>query len=255
VAEGEQPAIGTLAATAAADAAATLRREGAVAVVGVWPREQIERLREAVFAAQPELAGGTALNVKSRTGAGRYYTSVVIGEELLALLGSAELDGMLRDTLGPDYVLEAFGVLMAEPGAARQNVHRDGGILFDGTGLDRLLPAVAVTVAIPLVDVGPANSRTAMLLGTHRQLDGEVSADPVAADLPLGSLLAWEYRTLHFGTEHPGTEPRPLLYLVACRPYWIDNLNFGKNSKPKLLARASVADRLDRRFGRAGIVD
>jgi hypothetical protein len=238
--------------TAPDEAAATLHRAGAVVVENAWPRQVMEHLGRAILEAHPDIADGSVLADRKNTGRGRFHAPVTVTAEVLdsGLFDAPLLTDLLHTVLGADYVIDSFGVLMAQPGAAEQHVHRDGGMLFPGTGLDRLLPPVALTVAIPLVDVGMQNAPTAVILGSHRQPDAEPSGESHAPEVPLGSFYVWDYRTLHYGLAHRGNEPRPVIFITPCRPYWSDPINFADGLR-RLLASESVTDRLDQRFVRA----
>ena len=93
----------TLSPTPAAEAAAALRQAGAVAVENVWPRETMEALRRAVYAAYPEFGQSGMVSEKAKTGPGRFYAPVAIDAAILdaGLFDAPELDGLLREALEP----------------------------------------------------------------------------------------------------------------------------------------------------------
>ena len=53
-------------------------------------------------------------------------------------------------------------------GSAWLRWHRDGTELFAPSGLDLLLPAVAITVGIPLLEMNQIHGTTALWPGSHR---------------------------------------------------------------------------------------
>jgi hypothetical protein len=169
------------------------------------------------------------------------------------------VDALLRAMLGADFVLEAFGVISSLPGAKEQAVHRDGGPLFPGSGLDGLLPASAVAAAMPLVDMDETSGMTVFWPGSHRKGERDKDAPGVPALAPAGSLVFWDFRTFHNGQANRGETARPFLYLTACRPFWIDHRNFVPGKNAKLSASRESLDALDEatraRFIRADVTD
>ena len=139
---------------------------------------------------------------------------------------------VLRAVFADDFVLGGYGVVCSLPGAESQHCHRDGGVLFPQSGLDSLLPAAAVTVAIPLLDMNEIHGTTAIWLGSHRDCDlkaahtsAEKGEEPVVHE---GSCVLWDYRVAHAGTPNRSTLPRPLLYMTYCRPWFLDHQNYQK---------------------------
>jgi ectoine hydroxylase-related dioxygenase (phytanoyl-CoA dioxygenase family) len=135
---------------------------------------------------------------------------------------------ILRAALGQDFVLGAFGVVCSMPSAPRQHCHRDGKILFGPIGIDRLLPTYAVTVGIPLLDMNELHGTTCLWPGSHHDFCGESTKSRVEPVVQTGSCVFWDYRLLHGGTANRSTVPRPLLYLMYCRPWFVDHVNYRK---------------------------
>ena len=75
---------------------------------------------------------------------------------------------VLSAALDDGFVLGAFGVVCSLPSAPAQHHHDDGGILFPHSGIDMLLPAAAITVGIPLLEMNEIHGTTALWLGSHR---------------------------------------------------------------------------------------
>jgi Phytanoyl-CoA dioxygenase (PhyH) len=142
---------------------------------------------------------------------------------LLPVLGAALDDG---------FVLGALGIVCSLASAPAQHRHADGGFLFPRSGIDRLLPASAITVGIPLLEMNEVHGTTALWLGSHRdasRVPNEVGIEPVVRE---GSCMLWDFRLSHGGTPNRSALSRPLLYLTYCRPWFLDHLNYGK-SNPK----------------------
>jgi ectoine hydroxylase-related dioxygenase (phytanoyl-CoA dioxygenase family) len=143
---------------------------------------------------------------------------------LLAILSAALDDG---------FVLGAFGVVCSLPSAPAQHVHDDGGILFPQSRLNGILPAAAITVGIPLLEMNEVHGTTALWLGSHRDAGSplkEAAIEPVVRE---GSCMLWDFRLRHAGTPNRSALARPLLYLTYCRPWFTEYLNFTAKSNPK----------------------
>jgi len=93
------------------------------------------------------------------------------------------------------------------------------------------LPATAITVGIPLLEMNEVHGTTALWPGSHR--DGgrlkEESINPIVRE---GSCMLWDFRLWHAGTPNRSALPRPLLYLTYCRPWFLEP-NFDKWINPK----------------------
>ena len=129
-----------------------------------------------------------------------------------------------------EFLVGAFGVVCSLPNAPAQRRHRDGGILFPGSGIDGLLPASAITVGIPLVEMNEVRGTTAFWLGSHRRAARDMAAEAIAPVVSEGSVVLWDFRLQHRGTPNRSCMARPLLYLTYCRAWWVDHLNFQKKT-------------------------
>jgi hypothetical protein len=140
-----------------------------------------------------------------------------------------EASGILGDDAGAGRVYTA-GCVTSLAGGVAQGFHRDG----DTVGCANVFAA--------LVDVTPDNGPTELIIGSHLlspQHAAEVAglsedsaefaarAHVVQACAGMGSLLLFDFRTLHRGARHPPTAAgaegldapsRPILYSVAARP-------------------------------------
>ena len=145
---------------------------------------------------------------------------------------------VLSVAMAEEFVLGGYGVVCSLPGSPMQHRHRDGGILFSLSGFDRLLPMTAVTVAMPLLEMNPIHGTTALWLGSHREPnETPVSGEGDAPVVREGSCVLWDYRLFHAGTANRSTLPRPLLYLMYCRPWFLNHHNYHK--QPPLRASRS----------------
>ena len=121
---------------------------------------------------------------------------------------------LVQDMLGEECILGSFGAITALPGAEDQHVHRDHPFLFHEEAIDTAMPAYAVNVIVPLVDIDEHHGTTRVWPGSHRVwAEGEArqlpSEDPVA---PVGSCMLMDYRLLHGGTANHSEQVRPILY-------------------------------------------
>ncbi len=140
---------------------------------------------------------------------------------------------ILRAALDDGFVIGAFGIVCSLPLAPAQHKHNDGGNLFPQSGLSGLLPAAAITVGIPLLEMNEVHGTTALWLGSHRGPVKEAAIEPVVRE---GSCMLWDFRLMHGGTPNRSALPRPLLYLTYCRPWFTEYMNFNaKNPKQKPL--------------------
>jgi ectoine hydroxylase-related dioxygenase (phytanoyl-CoA dioxygenase family) len=144
---------------------------------------------------------------------------------------------VLGATLDDGFVIGAIGIVCSLPSAPAQHRHADGGDLFPRSGIDRLLPASAITVGIPLLEMNEVHGTTALWLGSHRDASRIPNSDPsipneegIKPVVREGSCMLWDFRLRHGGTPNRSALPRPLLYLTYCRPWFLDHLNYGKNN-------------------------
>ena len=148
------------------------------------------------------------------------------------LFANPYLLSILSGALNDGFVVGAFGVVCSLPSAPAQDRHDDGGTLFPGSGIDRLLPAAAITVGIPLIEMNKVHGTTELWLGSHcdpSRGSKEEGIEPVVRE---GSCMLWDFRLIHRGTPNQSALPRPLLYLTYCRPWFVDHLNFSAKKNP-----------------------
>ena len=242
-------------ADAAGDAAGAVRRDGATVLEQVWRAETIDRLREVVFQQHPELTDPELLSYYSAKKRKRFRRPLAVTSAIGAtgLYETAAVDELCSALLGPDYVYEAFGIIMAPPGVGAEKAHLDGGELFPETGVDKILPPAALTLAIPLIDVPLLCGPTGIAPGTHRApYAGPETLVPV--ELERGDIAVWDFRVRHAGLGNQSDQMRPLIYFTACRPFWIDHKNFDP-ADTRLIGEKVEITRLGRRFARAKAVN
>ncbi len=205
-----------------ATATALLEERGAVCLPQLHDPARIERVAVALH----DYVAGELL-----TSGGHYYSvgdrrimipvplrTPFVDEELL---DPEPLRQLLSPLLGDDYIVQSYGAVLAMPGAAPQQLHRDYSLLYNpAIGVN--LPPYAFTVVVPLVPITADNGSTALVLDSHRLGDGETYA-PYP---PLGGCYLWDYRLFHGGLRNNSKTTRPILYLVYARPWFVDPENF-----------------------------
>jgi len=240
-----------LAACDTDSAAKALSSDGAVLMHQVWTSDIIDAARQIIAGRHPEFADKASLSDWFDNGEGRFIAPIVIDMALveLGIFADNPVHDLLRQVLDNRYAIEAFGMMMATAGCPAQKMHRDGGTLFPEAGVDAILPATALTVAIPLVDVDETTAPTAIFCGTHRFTEPEGTQPEIPA-LKRGDVLVWDFRVLHYGCANLTERDRPLAYFTACRPFWIDHKNFLDGNR-RLLAEPEAIGALGKRYARA----
>lgn len=122
--------------------------------------------------------------------------------------------------LGDMFMVDSTGLLVANPGAPDQVRHPDGS-LFPEVDLEYLLPPFALAFSMPLVTMDEVSGRTAFWLKSHRVREAKGDHDFAPVVSP-GSAILWDFRTKHCGLANTGTAPRPVLYSVLSRYWWVE---------------------------------
>jgi ectoine hydroxylase-related dioxygenase (phytanoyl-CoA dioxygenase family) len=231
-------AAGALGSETAEHASRSFRKDGALIVEDIVDPALIARAREAFGPTITQVC--TDREDVARVGGQRFMVTLNMEPPFddPQLFANPYLLPILSAALDNHFVIGAFGVVCALPSAPAQHVHDDGGDLFLRPDLDRLLPAAAITVVIPLLEMNAVNGTTALWLASHRA-SRAVDAEAIEPVVREGSCMLWDFRLKHGGTPNRGPLPRPLLYLTYCRRWFVDHLNFNnwkqKNQKQKPL--------------------
>ncbi|HKJ17498.1 MAG TPA: phytanoyl-CoA dioxygenase family protein [Xanthomonadales bacterium] len=175
-----------------------------------------------------------------KVGVERYMFSVKLRKPWLdpRIYAAPMVLPIVQELLGKDCILQSVGVVCAYPGAEMQHVHRDHPPLFaEAGGLNAFFPPYALHVVIPLIDLDDETGTTALWEGSHRiksaqqearwsekelrQLKGAILPKP-----KIGDCYFMDYRLRHTGTPNRSDRPRPILYLVYSRRWFLDRRNF-----------------------------
>lgn len=134
--------------------------------------------------------------------------------------------------LDSGFILVSAAVAYAEPGITPQYLHRDQPLLFAGHQISEAIPAVSLTVAIPLVDTNDLVGGTEFVIGSHRREIADINL--AATGTFKGDCLVWDSRLLHRGRVNRGTTPRPLVLLYYQRPWFFNFLNYSTDAEIKI---------------------
>lgn len=232
---------------ATAEAAAVLRREGVVVLDQLIDPALLETCHREIEARYPDHATPDPLRYLGSY-PGRHTAPMVINGTLAEpqIFAHPVLRALDTALLGSEHVLESFGLLVSLTGSPDQGRHFDG-LLFAETKLDMVLPPVALSIAIPLVPLGEVNGTTAFWRRSHREPFHAAPPD-FAPQLPLGSALVWDFRTHHSGRGNLGDAPRPVLFAVHSRDWWMEPRAVSSSGYKKLLLAQAVQDSFGRRL-------
>jgi len=168
----------------------------------------------------------------------RYEMAYGMDSEEFAIVPACDkIMDVVRGILGDDCVVINKSLVVSRPGAETQAWHSDGPHL----DLSKDLPCHCLNVFVPLVDVDENNGPTEMRPGSvalTRELKKSYmrafltkKIRPVdAPNLEKGSVLLFDYRILHRGKANNSELLRPVLVYTFAKPYYVDNMNFPRNS-------------------------
>lgn len=136
---------------------------------------------------------------------------------------------LMREFLGPQFIMSSLGCVISLPGATDQHVHADYFPLFEENAhFVGMHPPFAIAIGIPLIDIDVINGPTKVWSGSHRTypIDKDMHSYPMHLVCgPIGSCYFWDYRTFHAGGSNHSEEMRPLLYFSYTRRWFRDSLN------------------------------
>ena len=223
-----ESAAGAFSSATLEKASRSLRTDGTLIVEDIFSVKLIQEAREAFFEKYHRYLDGQEHHDALQVGDGRIMITIDLEApfEARELVANPWLLPLLNAAFDGDFVLGAFGVVCSLPGAGPQRIHQDGGDIFPQAALNRLLPTVAVTVAVPLIEMNEIHGTTALWPGSHHN-DTLGSAgtgqEPVVRE---GSCVFWDYRLRHGGTPNRSQISRPLLTMTYCRAWFVDPKNY-----------------------------
>jgi ectoine hydroxylase-related dioxygenase (phytanoyl-CoA dioxygenase family) len=237
---------GTLGMETIGHASRRFRIDGALIIESIVSTAVVAEARDAFVEAYSHYLSGAKHEDALPVGKRRLSITVKLEPPFdnRELFANPYLLPILTALLDDGFVLGAFGVVCSLSSAPAQPAHCDGGVLFPNAPLNTLLPAVAITVGIPLLEMNELHGTTGLWLGTHRDATrsntlrdaGQNNTFPEEGIEPVvreGSCILWDFRLVHGGTANRGPVPRPLLYMTYCRPWFVDHGNFNTKANPK----------------------
>ena len=136
---------------------------------------------------------------------------------------------VVREVLEQKAIIEAYGAVVSLPGSRAQPTHHDAPHLF-GAEISALLPAHALTLAVPLVEMNETQGTTTLLPGSHRWRSNDGNVEGISPTVPIGSCMMWDFRLVHSGTANRSTVSRPMVYCTYSRPWYQDPVNFRRKT-------------------------
>lgn len=239
-------------------AEAILRREGVVVLDDLVDPALLARCKAEIEGAYPDYARpDRERNYGPHPG--RHTAPVQIEDTLAdrAIFLPRTIEKIAAKMLGASFLMDSLGLLVSLPGAGDQPGHPDG-TLFPEARIEHMLPTFALAFSMPLVPMDEISGTTAFWRRSHRAVDvtGEHDFAPIVQP---GSAILWDFRTRHRGLANRGERPRPVIYSVFSRYWWVEIHPPEATRYEKFLLARNVYDglppRLQRRVGRAKLVD
>ena len=138
--------------------------------------------------------------------------------------GDQRIRDIVSKFLGPPYKLELMTVINSLPGSRHQRWHQGWRYLFHET---EHLPPYAIVVTVPLDDV------TVEMGGTQfcprkklRFYHGWRCDDPVQAATTKGTVVMFDYKTLHRGPANLSDRDRPMISMVFSKSWFLNSEAF-----------------------------
>ena len=247
-------------AAAVAEAIAILRRDGVVVLDDLVDPALVERCGDEIALRYPDMARPD----RERNHGpyeGRHCMPMLVEGSLgdPSLLVPRAVSHISAELLEPQYKVDSVGLLVSVPGAPDQKAHHDAW-LYPKEGLDRLLPPFALAFAMPLVTMDEASGHMAFWRRSHRSPSTEPDGPhDFAPEVHPGSAILWDFRVLHYGLANRSPRPRPVIFTVLSREWWVEVQPPEATSYCKLQAARDVHDafspKWQRRFSRARLID
>jgi ectoine hydroxylase-related dioxygenase (phytanoyl-CoA dioxygenase family) len=166
-----------------------------------------------------------------KVGAARYMIPLRFARGFAdtAIFANPYVIAVVREVLEQQAIIEAYGAVVSLPGASAQPPHYDAPHLF-GAEISALLPAHALTFALPLVEMNELHGTTTLKPGSHRWRKENMDVEGISPTIPIGSCVMWDFRLVHSGTANQSTLPRPMVYCTYSRPWYQDPVNFRRKN-------------------------
>lgn len=165
-----------------------------------------------------------------------YTVAVAAGLNSPRFYANPLVMSVVKPSVGDDCVVGAVSTVISFPQAPAQYLHRDSKALFDDDyEFDRLVPAYAMTMLVPLVECNPETGCTEVWPGSHRCSEASrpdlARTPPLQPTVAVGSVLLTDSRLLHRGGPNLSDQVRPLLY-VSYHRHWFRDFGGYENRLP-----------------------
>ncbi len=204
---------------------------GFLKIENLYPKEFIQELAAAYTSQlqfnEEEMTLGSGAEVSHR----RYIVPIPFKPPFNhpELYANAILMPLMKEILGPHFILNSLGSFTALPGCTDQHLHADYYPLFEeNTSISSMIPTFAITFAVPLVDIDLINGPTKIWSSSHRTYPIDQQMHSYTKHLlcgPIGSCYFWDYRTFHAGGSNHSEHMRSLLYMSYTRRWFKDFSN------------------------------
>jgi tetratricopeptide (TPR) repeat protein len=233
-----------------------LEEHGVVWIRDLFPRGYIDEVRRAFLERFQDWKSGD-MGQPNSVGNKRYTVPLRMQAPFSdpALFASPMLIDMLKVHMGEEPIVNAYGGVITYPGANSQHIHREHPLLFTEDTYNAALPAYAVNVLIPLLDLDEQLGGTQVWEGTHRLGGDERWQGPSkVVHAQQGDALVLDYRVYHGGMPCLAGDMRPVLFITYSLPWFRDTLAFDNHDavaiSPAELAAMPESHRPFFRFAR-----
>jgi hypothetical protein len=222
-----------------------MHQEGCLILEKLFPRSLIDSLSAAFF---ERIAGhDEEYLIRSGVPVGErrymYLQPLASPFDTPQLYANGLVLPILQNLLGTNCVISTCSIVMALSGAKAQRMHRDNELPFGTDPLSGQIPPLIINLAIPLIDLTPETGSTALHPGSHHKMRPSGSFDfegVTPAYLRKGDAYLMDYRLVHAGTPNTSAQPRPIIYLIYARHWYIDAENHLDRGQDYLLVPDST---------------
>jgi len=173
---------------------------------------------------------------------------------------------LIRLLLGSRVEIDTLSQVSALPGAADQSWHTDVEGLFrePEPGAIGHHPPAGLVMVVPLVNLTEEMGPTEFQTGSHRlqELTDPLERKFAAWSLPIvrplldaGSVVLFDLRLTHRGTQNIADTHRPILYMSYVKEWWVDIRNFQAKQSEDFDAMSPLQKKLLKRLDHRTFVE
>lgn len=193
----------------------TFKQEGYVVLDNVFSPELIDRIRK-------EFLEENADSFKGEFKRKLFSVDVKGSINSQEFLFSSIIIRLIEKILTPLFVIESVLAPVTGPGSQMQHKHSDGGGTYGGK-YDLLLPAHAVGLMVPLIDMNSTTGTVRVWPGSTLNQNTQRFVD---LEIKQGSCFIMDTRLMHAGTPNASTALRPMIYITYSYPWYINYIDF-----------------------------